>query len=202
MKPPTSEGLLTRLSRRYVAFCAKRGWLVLLAGFVASLIATSFIIKLELRTDLAELLPESHFAVQALRRIAGRQKSATNLVLIVEGSDAAANVRFFDALKPELEKLIPSMFSEIQWKPDTEIPEHAAKWKWLYAELADLQHSDELLDRIIAQRKSPLFVDLEGDPSAELKQFRKTQDAKLPAKEERSFFTRTAVCLLYTSRCV
>ncbi|MBL9042442.1 MAG: MMPL family transporter [Myxococcales bacterium] len=191
MKPPASKGLLTRLSQRYVAFCTKRGWLVLLAAFFASLIAVSFTIKLELRTDLAELLPESHFAVQALRRIAGRQKSATNLVLIVEGPDAAANIRFFDALKPELEKLIPSMFSEIQWKPDTEIPEHAAKWKWLYAELADLQHSDELLDRIISQRKSPLFVDLEGDPSAELKQFRKTQDEKLPAKEERSFFTRT-----------
>ena len=30
MKPPASKGLLTRLSQRYVAFCARRGWLVLL----------------------------------------------------------------------------------------------------------------------------------------------------------------------------
>ena len=44
----------------------------------------------------------------------------------------------------------------------TEIPEHAAKWKWLYAEYPDLQHADELLDRIVTRRKSPLFVDLEG----------------------------------------
>lgn len=164
---------------------------MLLAGFVVSLIALSSALKLELRTDLAELLPESHMAVQALRRIAGRQKSATNLVLLIEGPDQAANIRFIDALKPELEKLIPSMFSEIQWKPDTEIPEHAAKWKWLYADFTELEHADELLDRIIARRKSPLFIDFEGDPTDELKQFRKNQDAKLPAKEERSFFTQT-----------
>lgn len=72
---------------------------MLLAGFVVSLIALSSALKLELRTDLAELLPESHMAVQALRRIAGRQKSATNLVLLIEGPDQAANIRFIDARK-------------------------------------------------------------------------------------------------------
>lgn len=49
----------------------------------------------------------------------------------------------------------------------------------------------KLLYCIIARRKSPLFIDFEGDPTDELKQFRKNQDAKLPAKEERSFFTQT-----------
>lgn len=180
---------MSRIASGYVSFCVRRGWLVLLLALGLSGLAVSAATKLELRTDLAELLPESHSAVQALRRIAGRQKSATNLVLIIESPDEQAGIRFFDALKPALETLIPSMFSEIQWKPETEIPEHAAKWKWLYAEYPDLQHADELLDRIVTRRKSPLFVDLEGDPMAELSQFRKKQDEKLPAQETRSFFS-------------
>ena len=180
------------MSRRYIAFCVKRGGLVLFAAVLVSALALAVAAKLELRTDLAELLPESHAAVQALRRIAGRQKSATNLVLIVESQDRAAAERFLLALKQPLGKLVPSTFSEIQWQPESEIPDHAAMWKWLYAELSDLQHASELLDRIISRRKSPLFVDLEGDPVSELADFRKQQDDKLPKKEERVYFSHEA----------
>ena len=55
----------------------------------------------------------------ALRRIAGHQKSATNLVMIVHSPDENANHAFAEALRPELAKMIPEAFSEIQWKPET-----------------------------------------------------------------------------------
>ena len=171
--PPSPGGRIARLCTRYIDFAGRRAGLLLLVALGVVGLSLIPVLKLELRTDLAELLPESHPSVLALRRISGRQKSATNLVLMIESPDGAANKRFMAALKPALEQMIPSVFSEIQWKPDTEIPEHAAKWKWLYAEPQDLQHSEELLDRIIARRKAPLLVDFEGDAEQELGKLRK-----------------------------
>jgi len=188
--PPSPGGRLARLCARYIGFAGRHAGLLLLLAAVVLGLALMLVLKLELRTDLAELLPESHPSVQALRRISGRQKSATNLVLMIDSPDAAANQRFMAALKPALEQMIPNVFSEIQWKPDTEIPEHAAKWKWLYAEPQDLQHSEELLDRIIARRKAPLLVDFEGDAEQELSKLRKDLDKKLPPVENSPYFSR------------
>ena len=186
--PPQSR--LARLCARYIELASRRaGWILLaMVGLVG--LALFPVLKLELRTDLAELLPESHPSVMALRRVSGRQKSATNLVLMIDSPDKEANKRFIAALKPALERMIPDVFSEIQWKPDTEIPEHAARWKWLYAEPQDLLRSEELLDRIIARRKAPLLVDFEGDPEAELSKLRKELDQKLPPVENSPYFSR------------
>ena len=188
--PPSPGSRIARLCARYIDFASRRAGLLLLVALGVVGLALIPVLKLELRTDLAELLPESHPSVLALRRISGRQKSATNLVLMIDSPDAAANKRFMAALKPALEKMIPDVFSEIQWKPDTEIPEHAAKWKWLYAEPQDLQHSEELLDRIIARRKAPLLVDFEGDAEQELSKLRKDLDQKLPPVETSPYFSR------------
>jgi hypothetical protein len=169
------------LSERYPAR-------ILLGFLVLAALAILPVMKLELHTDMAELLPDGHPSVEALRRIAGRQKSATNLVMIVESPDPQANRRFAQALRPELDKLIPEVFTETQWRPDTEIPDHASRWRWMYADLADLQRAEELLDRIVAHRKTPLLVDLEGDPEEELKQLRKRLDQKLPPRSESDHF--------------
>lgn len=188
--PSSSESRLARLCARYIAVASRHAGLILLAAVGLVGLALIPVFKLELRTDLAELLPESHPSVQALRRVSGRQKSATNLVLMIDSPDKEANKRFMAALKPALEKMIPDVFSEIQWKPDTEIPEHAARWKWLYADLPDLVRSEELLDRIIARRKAPLLVDFEGDPEAELSKLRKDLDQRLPPAENSPYFSR------------
>jgi len=177
---PASPGSrLERLCSRYVTFAARRGGVILLAALLLGLLAGSYAKQLELRTDLAELLPESHPSVAALRKIAGRQKSATNLVLIVDSPDPLANRRFFKALKTKLDPLIPSVFSSIQWRPDDEVPRYAAKWKWLYAEKSELEKAESLLDRILARRKLPVFVDLEGDAEAELTALRRDLDSRV-----------------------
>mgnify|MGYP000267008853 CR=1 FL=1 len=188
--PPSPGGRLARLCARYIGFAGRHAGLLLLLAAVVLGLALMLVLKLELRTDLAELLPESHPSVVALRRVSGRQKSATNLVLMIDSPDKEANKRFIAALKPALERMIPDVFSEIQWKPDTEIPEHAARWKWLYAEPQDLQHSEELLDRIIARRKAPLLVDFEGDAEQELTKLRQDLDKKLPPVENSPYFSR------------
>lgn len=178
----TTPPFLPRLFARYVHFSGKHHKKILL-GFLAILLLSLIPIRqLQLQTDMAELLPPNHPSVQALRRISGRQKSATNMILIVESADHAANVRFAKVLRPELEKMVPEIFSETQWAPNSEIPDHAARYYWLYAPLADLTHAEELLDRTIAHRKSPLLIDLEGDPEAELKDLRKRMEKEIPSQ--------------------
>ena len=190
-KPPVSspiQRLAGPLFRRYIAFVARYPGLLLL-GFLAITGLTLIpISQLELHTDLAELLPDDHPAVQALRRVGPRQISSTNLVVILESPDAAANRRLAEALRPDLTKLIGSVFSEIQWRPDTEVPDYAAKWQWLYASLTDLGSAETLLDRLIARRTSPLVVDLEGDPEAELKALRTKLNQALPPRNDSTYF--------------
>lgn len=178
--PNPPPGRLDRLAGRYVALAERHSGKFLLLALILAVAAVVPILKLELRTDLAELLPDTHPAVRALRSIAGRQKSATNLVLIVESPDPEANRRFFASLRPQLESMIPEVFTETQWQPNSEIPEHAAKWKWMYAERKELEQAEDTLDRLIAKRKAPLLVDLEGDPEKELADLRKQLEQKLP----------------------
>ncbi len=174
---------LARLFARYVAFAQRRTGTLLIGLLLLAAGAGALALRLELRTDWAELLPDNHPAVVALRRISGKQKASTNLVLLVESPDAGANRRFADALRGPLEKMVPQVFSEVQWHADTEEPDYAAKWKWLYADPKDLAHAEELLDRLIARRGAPGIVDLDDDdPEAELKALRKRLEQKLPAR--------------------
>jgi len=181
------------LFARYVAL-AERRTMLLLAVFLAIFAATvPYAIKMiqSLHTNMAELLPDEHPAIQAYRRLAGRQKSATNLVMIIHSPSAEANRKLAELLRPELEKMVPEFFTEIQWKPDTEVAEFAGKYKWLYAEKKDLENAESFLDRIISKRSNPAFVDLEGDPDQELKQLRDKLNQKLPAVNPAKYFEKT-----------
>ena len=178
-----------RLFSRYVALCSRHCNKLLGAFLLLCPLALVPTMRLELHTDLAELLPDSHPSALAMRRIAGHQKSGTNLVLIIESPDAAANRRFLDALRPELNRMIPSVWTEIQWQPDTEIADHAARWKWLYAEKQDLIRAEDLFDHLIATRKSPLLVNLEDDPAEELRKLRGHLDEQLPQRNNAEYLS-------------
>jgi hypothetical protein len=170
------------LFSRYVRFAERRTGLVLVCFAVLATVA-GFIVKtrFELRTDFTELLPPDHPAVVALRTIPPRQKSATNLVMLIHSPSQEANRKLAETLRPELEKMIPHTFSEIQWKPDTEVPDYGAKWKWLYADMADLERAEDLLDRVIAKRGNPLAAPIsDEDPDEELKKLRERLNQKLP----------------------
>jgi len=170
----------TRLSR-YVALAERRAGVILVTAFLVAAGAATLASKLALHTDMAELLPDQHPAVVALRGIAGRQKSATSLALLIHGPSADANRAFAAALEPELDKLIPSAFSEIQWTASHEKADFGARWKWLYADIADLDRAENLLDHLILDKTNPLAVQIDGDPDAELAKLRAELDKKLPA---------------------
>jgi predicted RND superfamily exporter protein len=178
-----------RLFSAYVAIAERHTNKLLLALLALMFVAIGFASRLELHTDMAELLPDHHPAVLALKRIAGRQKSATNLVMLIHSPSKEMDHRFADALAPKLQAMVPKAFTEVQWAPDTEAPAFARKYKWLYADEKELDDAESLLDRIIAKRGQPGFVDLEGDPDEELKSLRQKLDQRLPhPKASGNFF--------------
>ena len=179
---------MERWLAQYVEFSARRStWMIALFALLIAC-AVFIAMRLELHTDLTELLPPEHPSARALRTVSSRQKSATNLVLLIESPDPDANRRFVDALKPALQPFEPQVFSEIQWRPETETRDYAEKWRWLYMSRADLQEAERLLDRAAAQRRSPLWVDLDGDANDDIKAFRQRMEERLPAKREGSYF--------------
>lgn len=160
-----------QLVARYLTLAERRAALLVIAFGGLGALALSLAAGLELRTDMADLLPQDHPTVQALRRTSARQRSASSLVLLIGGPDPAANERFAEALRPRLMRLVPAVFSELQIGPDKEVPEFQRRWRWLYASLDDLREAGRLLDRALS-RQSPLYVDLEGDAEAELRALR------------------------------
>jgi hypothetical protein len=161
-----------QLVARYLTLAERSAGLLLLAFASLGALALWLAAGLELRTDMADLLPQDHPTVQALRRTSARQRSATSLVLLIGSPDPAANERFAEALRPRLLRLVPAVFSELQLSPDPEVPDFQRRWRWLYASLDDLHGAGQLLDRLLAARSSPLYVDLEGDAEAELRALR------------------------------
>lgn len=176
----TPEVKPARLFTAYVAFAERHTNRLLLVLLGLMFVAIGFATRLELHTDFAELLPDHHPAVLALRRVLPRQQSSSNLVMLIHSPSAEADHRFADALRPRLQALVPKTFTEVQWAPDTEAPAFARKYKWLYASEKELADAESLLDRIIAKRGQPGFVDLEGDPDEELKALRAKLDQRLP----------------------
>ncbi|HNN98220.1 MAG TPA: MMPL family transporter, partial [Pseudomonadota bacterium] len=183
-RPAERPSALDRAVVRYVAVSSSR------AGTVLALFATLAVLSLwptiqllgNLHTDLVDLLPLGHPAVEALRQVGPRQISSTNLVVILESPDPTANRRLAEALRPSLSALRGSLFTDIQWQPDNEVGEFLYRTRFLYAERADLEAAEVLLERVLARRTSPLLVDLEGDSEAELARLRlRLRPRELPA---------------------
>lgn len=189
-KTPSSAvwRFLGRLCARYVLLAERRPyWLLggLLALALAALVPVS---SLSLRTDFTELLPETHPAAVAIREVMPRQLSSTNLVLIIESPDRAANRRFAESLRPKLQRLCGTLFSEVTYQPDTEVADAAALHKWHFAGLSELQEAEQLLDRLLGGRSNPLLVDLEGDPEVELRKIRDGMVRRLPPRDDSPYF--------------
>ncbi len=128
-----------------------------------------------------ELLPADHPAVHALRTVAPRQRSASNLVLLIESAEPARAVAFIEALRPRLDALRPSVLTQIDWGPDPEPARFAERWRWLYAGLPELAEVERLAHELVARRSSPLYVGLdEEDPAQRLAELEQGMKDKLP----------------------
>ncbi len=167
---------------RYLSWLHLRARVVVLALATSAIMAAFVASHLGLLTDMAELLPADHPAVVALRNVSHRQRSASYLAVLVHAPRRSDAAQYAERLRVALSPLVPRTFTELEDHPDRELPAFARKQRWLYVPQPDLDEAESLLDRIIAKRSSPLAVDIDGDPEAQLDDLRHKLDAALPAE--------------------
>lgn len=107
LEPPQRDGILGGWLVRLGSVQAQRPFIVLLLGALLTVVGALLALRLELRTGLDQLLPESQPSVQELRRVAERTASVSNLFIVLEGDGTSALRQFGDALVPKLKELGP-----------------------------------------------------------------------------------------------
>jgi predicted RND superfamily exporter protein len=148
--------------RRVVERSARRPYAVLAAALVLLAATWAYAARLELHTDLLELLPRDSPGFRAFEHNLGRTGGRASLLVIVESSDPAANERFVDDLAAKVrESFGPDLVLYVE-SGEKEVRAFYEGNKWLYADLRDLTEAEETLDHQIAFR-SGLVADLEGE---------------------------------------
>lgn len=159
---------LRALSDTVVDFAGRFPFTVLLVAFAMLVSCWSYARKLEVRSDIMELLPKDSPGLCAFERRVERAGGRATLVVVVESPERKANERFADALEEKLEALKaarPDLISFVE-SGTHELRAFFDKNRWLYAELKDLEEADSTLDKQIAVQ-SGMVEDLESEGTPE-----------------------------------
>ena len=157
--------------------------LLVIAWATAVMIACwSYARKLEVRSDILELLPRDSPGFQSFERRLERVGGRATLTVVCESPDRSANERFIDAVDERLRRISgdrsvcaakcapgaegetcreacgPDLIGSIE-SGTKDIHAFFEANKWLYANIADLEEADSTLDRQIAI-KSGMVEDL------------------------------------------
>jgi hypothetical protein len=149
---------------RIVDFASRRPWFVLAAAILFSVVAGAYARGIEVRSDLAELLPRDSPGFQAYDHQAGRAGGSSMLIVIVSSPDREKNERFVDVLGERLEGLKkdrPDLVANVEANT-RDVRQYYESNKWLYADLPELERIDADLDHQIAIR-SGLVEDLTAE---------------------------------------
>jgi hypothetical protein len=173
--------MLRRFIVALVDASGRRPWTVLVATLALLAACWGYASRLELRTELRELLPRDSPGFQAYERQAGRIEGGATLYVVAESPSREQNERFVDELTAALEgerakraacraacvdascraACGPDLIRYIE-AGSKDLQAYFARTKWLYASVADLEAADEAIEREVGLR-SGLVVDLESD---------------------------------------
>lgn len=148
----------------WLDFVWRRHRLVLAAAALLTLASAALATRLELRTNVAELLPSRDPAVQELQRLSTRVGGTSILQIAVESPDRDANLRLAAALTAKLRALPPDVIESAVFDVRKE-RQFFLGHKWLYAPLSDLEALRDALRAEIRKKKNPLYVDILDEDS-------------------------------------
>jgi len=144
----------------------RRPILVMLYAVLLLVACWAYARRLEVRSDIMELLPRDSPGFQAFERRLERVGGRATIVIVAESPERAANERFIDAMRAKLDAIdTPELVSSIE-SGTKDVKQFFEGNKWLYADLKDLEEADTKLDRQIAI-KSGMVEDLLDEPVAE-----------------------------------
>ncbi|WP_437761301.1 MMPL family transporter [Sorangium sp. So ce281] len=173
--------MLLRMIGALVDISGRRPWLVIALALLSMAGLWGYASRLELRTELRELLPRDSPAFQAYERQAQRVDGGAQLIVIAESPDRGANERFIDALAEQLNEPLrkraacaaacgddacraacgpPALIRYVE-SGTKEVRSFFDANKWLYASVRELEAADEAIELELALR-SGLIEDLEA----------------------------------------
>ncbi len=159
----------------------RRPWLVIACAFMALGACWGYATRLQVRSDIMELLPRDSPGFQAFERRLERVGGRATIVVLAESPDRAANERFIDALRARLDAIeTPELIASVE-SGTKDVRSFFEANKWLYAELSDLEEADAKLERQIAI-KSGMVEDLLDEGTAEHALGMKELEARFEAK--------------------
>ena len=176
---------IERFAARYVNFVERNKWkafLVILAIFVLSLIPT--VLKLQIHTDLATLLPEGTPSVIALEESYHRFGSTDRFMIAIQAKDPYLVARLQDSIQEYIDaNWQDDIISRPQVKNDNSF---FTKNALIYLPVEHLERIRDNLEDIqleIGRKNGPLVVDLLADSTSGTETPKKERvwfDANLP----------------------
>jgi uncharacterized protein len=169
MRKATIRAVIARWLDKLVALQIRRPALVILAVLAISAPALVLSLRLGLKTDFAELLPENKPSVLELNRVQKRMLSVTTLSVVAKSKDVTALKRFVDELAPRIAALGPAYVTNVD--PGVqELHRFVEKNKLLFAPFEEIQkiHDDvaERYGHTVAKAMGTLLDDEEEQPGA------------------------------------
>ncbi len=144
----------------------RRPWLVFVAALALLAAAWTYASRLEVRSDIREMLPRDSPGFQAFERRLERIGGRATIVVLVESPDRTANEHFIDALRASLDKMDGRELIAFVESGSKDVRSFFEANKWLYADLSDLEEADAKVERQIAIR-SGMVEDLLDEGTAE-----------------------------------
>jgi predicted RND superfamily exporter protein len=106
--------------------------------------------RIQVRSDLLELLPRDSPGFRAYEHQLGRVGGGASLIVVVESPDRRANERFIDDLAARIRRDPGDSIAYVE--SDTkDLRAFFSANRWLYADLSDLEDADRKLDLEIAE---------------------------------------------------
>jgi uncharacterized protein len=180
-----TRGHLEKIVFRIVDGSARRPYRVLAAALALLVLTWTYASRLDLHTELLELLPRDSPGFRAFEHTLGRVGGRATLLVIVESKDIKANERFIDDLAGKVDAETraharclaeappggwglcgPDLVAYVE-SGEREVSDFFRQNEWLYAALSDLDEAEQTLDHQIALR-SGLVPDLTDGPASAL----------------------------------
>lgn len=145
-----SERPLPKIFALLVPLQARKPFLLLLIALLSLLPTGFYAVRVGLRPDFAELLPDNKDSVIEMRRVSSRLAGITTLIVTAEtptGNHEAQLRAFVDALTPKLVEMGPPWVEQVDWSTHAQ-KQFFDKNKLLFASVEDLQKArDEVVGR-------------------------------------------------------
>ena len=180
-----NQDKIERFAARYVNYVERNKWkafLVILAIFILSLIPT--VLKLQIHTDLATLLPEGTPSVIALEESYHRFGSTDRFMIAIQAKDPYLVARLQDSIQEYIDaNWQDDIISRPQVKNDNSF---FTKNALIYLPVEHLERIRDNLEDIqleIGRKNGPLVVDLLADSASGTESAKKERvwfDANLP----------------------